>query len=191
MQGMDSPRAPGGSPPVTPDDSQLLRQIHHGDEQAMRELIARHGSYLYGVARALTGNDHDADDVVQEVFAALLKARFRGESSVRTWLVGILVNRVATLRRAKSRMAFPLPEIDLPAGDSAAEPPARSDARLDLAEMLQSLSPDHREVIVLRELQGMSYEQMALLLSVPRGTVESRLHRAREQLRTRFRNYFE
>jgi RNA polymerase sigma-70 factor (ECF subfamily) len=60
---------------------------------------------------------------------------------------------------------------------------------MDLAVMLEQLSPEHREVIVLRELEGMTYEQIAATLEVPRGTVESRLHRAREDLRKRFKGY--
>jgi RNA polymerase sigma-70 factor (ECF subfamily) len=64
-----------------------------------------------------------------------------------------------------------------------------TDAKLDLSVMLARLSPEHREVIVLRELEGMTYEQIAAALGVPRGTVESRLHRAREELRKRFKGY--
>jgi RNA polymerase sigma-70 factor (ECF subfamily) len=64
-----------------------------------------------------------------------------------------------------------------------------ADAKMDLSVMLQTLSPEHRQVIVLRELQQMSYEEMADALGVPRGTVESRLHRAREELRKRFKGY--
>jgi RNA polymerase sigma factor (sigma-70 family) len=63
------------------------------------------------------------------------------------------------------------------------------DARMDLSVMLERLSPEHREVIVLRELEGLTYEQIATALAVPRGTVESRLHRAREELRKRFKGY--
>jgi RNA polymerase sigma-70 factor (ECF subfamily) len=62
--------------------------------------------------------------------------------------------------------------------------------RADVAAMLDTLSPEHREVIVLRELQGLSYEEMAEALGIPRGTVESRLHRARRDLKRRFAGYF-
>ena len=66
---------------------------------------------------------------------------------------------------------------------------AGSDARLDLAVMLEALSPEHRKVIVLREVEGLSYDEMAAALGVPRGTVESRLFRAREELRKKFKGY--
>jgi len=122
-----------------------------------------------------------------------LTGHFRGESSVRTWLVRILVNRAAMLRRSRSRKprAAELDENQAAAPASAAgAAPARDvEAKLDLTTMLAALSPEHRQVIVLRELEGLSYEQIAAALHVPRGTVESRLHRAREELRKRFAGY--
>jgi RNA polymerase sigma-70 factor (ECF subfamily) len=173
---------------VAPDDAALLRQVHRGESPALAELIRRHAPYLYGIARSLCGNEHDAEDLVQEVFVATLRAKFRGESSVRTWLVAILVRRAAMLRRSKLRQPLRMdstPDVTTRAGSPA------SDAKADMAAMLEALSPEHREVIVLRELQQMSYDQIALVLSIPRGTVESRLHRAREQLRLRFKSYFD
>ncbi|MFI5337564.1 MAG: RNA polymerase sigma factor [Opitutales bacterium] len=174
-----------------PDDAALLQRTRRGDQDAFRELVERHGRYLLGIAVALSRNPADAEDLVQETFLGALSSTFRGESSVRTWLVRILVNRAAMLRRSKWRMALSWssrPDAGEPAGSS---PVPGSDARLDLAEMLQTLSPEHREVIVLRELEGMTYEEIAAELSIPRGTVESRLYRAREQLRERFKGYLE
>ncbi|MGB9626739.1 MAG: RNA polymerase sigma factor, partial [Phycisphaerae bacterium] len=85
------------------DDIELVRQIGHGDEAAFRVLVERHGRYLYGIAYALTGNRADAEDLVQETFAGVLKGGFRGAASVRTWLVAILVRRVGMLRRWRGR----------------------------------------------------------------------------------------
>ena len=70
------------------------------------------------------------------------------------------------------------------------DPQPAVDSRIDVIEMLQKLSPEHREVIVLRELQGMGYEEMAETLKIPRGTVESRLHRARQELKAKFGDRF-
>jgi RNA polymerase sigma-70 factor, ECF subfamily len=188
------------APPVpdealqVPDDIELVRQIAQGDGAAFSTLVDRHAGYLYGVAHALTGNAADADDVVQETFAGVLSSRFRGEASVRTWLVRILVRRVGMLRRSRRG---PRQHRSLEAEATAGTPveiasPSETiatEARLDLTTMLQSLSVDHRAVIVLRELEGMSYDQIARVLGVPRGTVESRLYRAREELRKRFKGY--
>ena len=174
-----------------PDDPELLQQIGRGDHAAFRALLDRHAGYLYGVAHALTGrNVADAEDLVQEALVAAIDAArsFRGESNVRTWLVRILVNQSAMSRRSKSRREQR--EEALAAGQRPAGPPTTStDARLDLSAMLETLSPEHRQVIVLRELNGLTYEEMAEALNVPRGTVESRLHRAREELRKRFKGY--
>jgi len=167
------------------DDAGLIRQVAAGDHAAFRTLLDRHGKYLFGVAHALLGNGADAEDVVQETFAAALGGGFRGESSVRTWLVRILMNRAGMVRRRRGRDAEGIAKPQATAGGSS-----KTDAKLDLSTMLDALSAEHREVIVLRELERLSYEDMAKALGVPRGTVESRLHRAREELRKRFRGYF-
>ena len=177
---------------AVPDDVELLRRIGHGDQDAFRELVSRHSRYLYGIASSLTGNSADAEDVVQETFVAVINSKFRGESAVRTWLVQILIRRAAMLRRSKRRATSSL-TTDV-RSDVAATPDRSSggsDARLDLAVMGEALSVEHRQVIVLREIEGMSYEEMATALGVPRGTVESRLHRARNELRERFKGYLQ
>src|SRR5258706_14434586 len=99
-----------------PDDAQLLRQIGRGDESAFRELVDRHARYLYGIAFSLTQNSADAEDVVQETFVAVLKSKFREESSVRTWLVQILVRQAALLKRNKSRKIAPAGLEETPSG---------------------------------------------------------------------------
>ncbi|HVT90919.1 MAG TPA: RNA polymerase sigma factor [Tepidisphaeraceae bacterium] len=172
-----------------PTDAELLEQTGRGEQAAFGELVNRHGRYLYGIARGLTGNNAaDAEDLVQETLIGVLNSRFRGESAVRTWLVSILVRRAAMLRRSRKRQAG---WIENPAAEPAVRQQAtgQSEARLDLAMMLEALSPEHRQIIILRELEQMSYEEMAKELGVPRGTVESRLFRAREELRKRFKGY--
>ena len=168
------------------DDSELLR-LGRSDPKAFRALVDRQSQYLYGVAHALTGNAADAEDLVQETFLGAIKGNFRGESSVRTWLVRILVNRAAMLRRTRKRR--PETELKESAAAGRGDSATKIDAKADLSEMLAQLSPDHRQVIVLRELEGLSYEEMAAALGVPRGTVESRLYRAREELRRSFKGY--
>lgn len=184
--------AAGVTPPKKVDDvsdAELLRRVYQGDQAAFRTIVDRHGRYLTGVAIALCGgNRTDAEDLVQETFVAALTSRFRGESAVRTWLVQILVRRSAMLRRSRKReQGQPM------AGESERSTRSETsgtDAKLDLAQMLEGLSPDQRQVIVLRELEGLSYEEMATALHVPRGTVESRLHRARAALKQLFQGYF-
>jgi len=173
------------------EEMELVRRIGRGDEEALRTLMEREGRYLYGVAHALAGNAADADDLVQETFAAAISSRFRGECTIRTWLVQILVKRAGMLRRRRRihQSLDTRPANEPGIRSFGAEATAGAEARLDLSSMLASLSPEHRAVIVLRELQGFTYEEMAKTLGVPRGTVESRLHRAREELRRRFKGY--
>ena len=179
--------------PAGADDTALLRRIGAGDESAVGELIDRHAGRLYGVARTLTGSDADAEDVVQETFAGACEAagRFRGESSVKTWLTKILVRRAAKARRSGRRWSLNFLAQSAPPAPASEAPTRGVDSRMDVTEMLARLSPEHREVLVLRELQGLSYEEIAAALGVPRGTVESRLHRARRELKDKFAGYFE
>jgi len=175
-----------------PDDAELVRRIGQNDSTAFRELVQRHARYLYGIAFSLSGNAADAEDLVQETFAATLTSHFRGEAAVRTWLVQILVRRAAMLRRGRKHPAV-AGRIGLSdqvaASTTTPSAHAGTEARLDLASMLEILSSEHRQVIVLREIEGLSYEEIATALGVPRGTVESRLHRARAELRRRFEGY--
>ena len=185
---MDAASRPGETAQDGPGDAELLRRSYDGDQAAFRTLVDRHARYLTGVGMALTGNLADAEDIVQETFVAALTSRFRGEAKVRTWLVQILVRRSAMLRRSRKRERGSPPMK----GEGERSRPSEvggTDARLDLAQMLEGLTPDQRQVIVLRELEGMTYEEMAAALHVPRGTVESRLHRARAALKELFRGY--
>src|SRR4051812_7150482 len=88
-----------------PDDAELLRRTAHDDPTAFRELVNRHARYLYGIAFSLSGNAADAEDLVQETFAATLKSQYRGEAAVRTWLVQILVRQAAKLRGRRKHPA--------------------------------------------------------------------------------------
>ena len=178
------------------DDADLMRRAAGGDQAAFRALVDRHGRYLTGVAFSLCGNATDAEDLVQETLVAALTSTFRGESKVRTWLVQILVRRAALLRRSRKRQHGETlaNAVGATAGDDArprggASATSATDAKLDLAKMLEALTPEHRQIIVLRELEGLSYDEMAEALGVPRGTVESRLHRARAVLKEKFKGY--
>lgn len=186
---MDSPRnhndEQGQTPPSRPDtraqDAALWKRVRQGDERAFDEVVQRHSGEMFRVAYSLVGNAADAEDVVQEALAGAVKgaAGFRGEASIRTWLMQILVRQAYRLRRGR-KMVIPLTD----AQEVPVKGPAEAvESRLDVMAALEKLSPEHREVVVLREIEGLSYEEMAAALKVPRGTVESRLHRARQDLK--------
>jgi RNA polymerase sigma factor (sigma-70 family) len=153
--------------------------------------VLPHLSAAYRLARYLTRNDADADDVVQEAFLRALKyfAGFRGEgaSQSRAWLLAIVRNTTHTWQR-RHRMDASTAEFDETVHSEAIadEHPgsvlSRSDARETLADVLHRLPPDFREVIVLREIEGLSYKEISEVADVPVGTVMSRLARARKRL---------
>lgn len=186
MRDMTSPSASGQTRDAI-SDAELLQQINAGEHKAFDELLRRHGAYLYGVAHSLLGHAADAEDVVQESLMAAIGGGYRGEASVKTWLVAIVVRQAGMLRRKHFRHLMRLTRSGEHAGHhDRPSDVAAVDARLDLATMLRELSMEHRQVIVLRELEQMSYAEIAEALHLPRGTVESRLHRAREELREKF-----
>ena len=174
------------------DDTLLLRRAAGGDGRAFRSLVDRHADRLYRLAVQLVGNRTDAEDVLQEAFAGAYKGAggFRGGSSVKTWLSRILATQAAKWwRDRKGDRTDELDETSGSTGSGAGGGESAVAAKLDLHAALAQLSPEHRQVLVLRELDGMSYEEMAGSLGVPRGTIESRLHRARAELKRRLTAY--
>lgn len=171
------------------DDHDLVRRARRGDESAFHEMVERHAGSLYRLAVSLVGNAADAEDALQEALAGAFRGlpKFEERSSLKTWLTRILVKQAARQHRARGRFpTFPAEEaLERPtseAGDAAA-------TRMDVLAAMEALPADHREVIALREIQGMTYDEIAEMLSVPRGTVESRLFRARRALRERLKDY--
>jgi len=167
------------------DDIELLRRGGAGDSAAFHALVDRHAQRLYRLAVSLIGNATDAEDVLQETFIGAFKGlrSFEARSSVKTWLTRILVVQAANWRRSKRRKSVELVDDSIPAAGE------NSEAGIDVRAAIGKLSPEHREVIVLREFEQMSYEEMAQVLGVPRGTVESRLHRARSEMREKLKDY--
>lgn len=172
-------------------DVDLVRRARRGDDAALHRLVERHAGRLYGLAVSLVSNRADAEDIVQDTFAGAIRGLrgFREQASVKTWLTRILIKRVARLHRwRRLRRTKPIEaagEADADAGAMA----ERADMRLDVAAVLSRLSEEHRMVVVLREMRGMSYAEIADVLQVPRGTVESRLFRARQRLKELLRDY--
>jgi len=184
-------------------DLELLRAAGGGDDDAFHALVDRHAPMLFRVAQSLTRDRADAEDLMQETFVGAYRGlkNFAGRSSVKTWLVQILTRQAAKAwqrgrhhRAARSIDAAARADDGNPLGDgvrgyagdralSSESHAAAVDRRLDVTATLRRLSAAHREVLVLREIRGLSYEEIAEVLEVPRGTVESRLSRARAEFR--------
>ena len=158
-----------------------------GDEKNFERIFWPHLRGAYNLARWLTKNDHDAEDVVQESFTRAFQRRdtFRG-GDARVWLLAIVRNTTMSyLRRRQSSAESPWsPEVKDPVDASlTAEQALIEKSRTDqLRTAIAALPADYREVIVLRELEGLAYKEISAVLNVPLGTVMSRLSRAREQL---------
>jgi len=179
---------------------ELVREAAGGDDAAFHELVDRHAPGLMRAAVSLTPTRSDAEDLVQEALIGAFRglARFDGRSSVKTWLTSILIRQAAkSWRKSKrSRQMRPIhvagegqdQQIDDP-GLRVKSGSERADQRLDLMAVLKTLQPEHREVIVMREFQGLSYQEIAQALGVPRGTIDSRIHRARLEMRERLKSY--
>ena len=171
---------------------ELARRAAGGDEDAFAQLVGLHEKKVYGLALRMCGNPEDAADAAQEAFLAAWKGlpRFRGEAGFSTWLYRLTSNAaIDHLRRVKRQRG----EVSLDGGgpgldavDDAPSPQAQAEEtelREAVAEGLSMLSEDHRQALLLRELRGLSYEEIASELRVDLGTVKSRISRARGSLR--------
>jgi RNA polymerase sigma-70 factor (ECF subfamily) len=179
-------------PPQEHDDVELVRRSIHGDLSAFEHLVDRHRPVVVRVAARIVGSE-DAEDVSQDAFLRAFHRldRFRGDAPFRAWLLRITHN--AALDHLARRRPEPIdPQEFDTAEPSASRPPAE---RLELRERIErlerklhGLSAQHRAVLVLRDAEGMSYEEIADITDSPLGTVKGRLHRARrefvEMLRT-------
>ena len=167
------------------DDADLVRRTTHGELSAFEELVDRHRPVVVRVAAGIVGSD-EAEDVSQDAFLRAFHRleRFRGEAPFRSWLLRITHN--AALDHLARRRPEP---VDPQAFDAAPESAVRLPAeRLELRERierlerkLRGLSAEHRAVLVLRDAEGFSYEQIAAITDSPLGTVKGRLHRARRE----------
>ena len=157
--------------------------------QRFEAVVLPHVDAAYGLARYLLRNDADADDVVQEAMLRALRyfGGFRGQSGGKAWVLTIVRNTAATWRRRWRRdaSATEFDETIHSEGVEAEHPAAelaRADSRETLAQALEGLPRELREVIVLREIEGLSYKEIGDVVDVPVGTVMSRLFRARKRL---------
>jgi len=162
----------------------------------LQELIAANGDRLLRSAFLLCGNETEAQDLVQETFLQALRSahRFRGESALSTWLYGILRNLYRRHVRQQRRLVYE-EELVLnePFPSDAVSESDQDFCAAKITEALQQLSPDHREVIVLRYYQNLRIDEIAALTRLSKGTVKSRLHyavRCLERLIPREMNLF-
>ncbi len=182
------------------DDLTLIAECRAGRTDAFGSLVQRYQDRLYPTALRLTGSVEDALDLLQDAFLQSFRKlnRFHGESSFYTWVYRVMVNLALSERRKRLPKLFrnePLPEASDPADSSDLGNPTaqvdRQEREAAVQRALGKLAPDHRVVVVMKEFDGMRYEEIAAALNVPVGTVRSRLHRARCELKGLLSDYDE
>jgi len=184
---------------LDPPDGVLVSQAQAGDREAVQTLLERYQRRLLAVIVGMVRNPEDAKEILQETFVRTFRSLegFKGESSFYTWIYRIAMNLAIDHQRRGGKR--PLVEFDETIGvkeDAVGEgsailgvDPFKSVRSRELGrkifEAIESLTPDHRAVILLREIDGLSYEEISEVLDCSLGTVMSRLHYARKKLQTR------
>jgi RNA polymerase sigma-70 factor (ECF subfamily) len=182
VEGSGNLPAASGTNGWVQDDADLIRLIASRDEAAFRALYARHTPAVLGLLCRLVGRSGDASDLMQEAWLRAVRhlSLFRGQSAFRTWLTGIALNCYREWRRKHAR--------ETPAQDADVRfaRRAREDEIAAINQVLASLPYEHREAIVLHDIEGFTHEEIAAALEIEPGTSKSRLSRARRAFRERW-----
>mgnify|MGYP004512873895 CR=1 FL=1 len=177
-------------------EKELIQAAQQGDQDAFAQLVAANQSLVYNLAYRMTANPDDAADLTQEAFLNAWRglARFNGQSAFSTWLYRLTANAcIDFLRREKRRSGLSMTLADDEEEDRQVQIPderwsperglERRELQRAVQQGLSALSPDHRQVLLLREIEGLTYQEIAQCLDLEEGTVKSRLARARLSLR--------
>lgn len=164
-------------------DEDLVRDHLRGDRHAFTVIVERHQRRVYNLAYRMLGRPDDAADATQDVFITCLRKLegFRGASAFTTWLHRVTVNICHDALRKRQREQ-PSRDEDPPEGEPIPDPSDAADASIDVQRALLQVAEEFRTVLVLHDVQGVPYEEIAEALGAPLGTVKSRLHRGRVAL---------
>jgi RNA polymerase sigma-70 factor, ECF subfamily len=177
------------------DDETLLRRLRRGDPRAFEDMVIAYQHRVFGVALRMLGRRAEAEEIAQEAFLRAHRAiaSFRGDAKLSTWLYAIAsrlcLNRLASAERHHVRHDD---DALAQAADDRADPSADAERRerdAAIHRAIAELSDERRIVVVLADLEGLAYEEIAEALDVPIGTVRSRLHRARLDLREKLEKF--
>jgi len=178
-------------------DAECVRRVQRGETDAFETLVRRHEKTIFNLVYRMLGDTEEAAEVSQEVFLSAFRAtgQFRGDANFSTWLYRIAINHASTRRKTlNSRQRKVVP---IESADSLHDPEPgpleileRQEIREKVQFALNQLEPDDAAVILLRDMQDVSYSEVAHVLQIPVGTVKSRLHRARQALKSRLKFYF-
>lgn len=191
------------------DDLTLVKRVRNGDQRAFKLLVERYQRKVYAVALGMLKDKEEAMDVSQEAFVKVYKYldHFKGDSSFYTWLYRITVNICIDLIRKRTgaggepvefdeTQSLDLSQANIGAlGSRLGTNPQKSALRRELADKIQealaTVPEKHRAILLLREIEGMSYEELSRTLDIPKGTVMSRLFHARTKVQKILSEYLE
>jgi len=182
------------------DDAEFVSRCQKGDIDAFEVLVKRHQKKMLNIVYRITGDYDDACEVVQEAFLSAYRAinKFKGNSKFSTWLTGITINHAKNrMRQTQARSYHEIVSIDDPVdtelGQLTLDPPTQEASAIEqleqkevqqkVQECIGGLDKDQRDVLVLRDIEEFSYDEIGLILKIPGGTVKSRLSRARDALK--------
>lgn len=176
------------------NDKRLVRRLRAGDPKAFAEFLDAFGGRVHRLVRRYVASEADAEDVTQEIFLDLYRGigGFRGASALGTWVYRVALNHCLKQRARQHPPSEPYEDALHTQADWQADP-ARSAAKRELSDQvhgaLDNLSPLHRDVVLLHELHGLTYQECAHVLEIPVGTVKSRLFHAFGRLRVSLSGY--
>ena len=186
---------------VASEEATFVAELQSGSEEAFAYLLGVYQTPVFDLVSHIVENSSDAADVLQDVFVKVFRriGQFQGESSLKTWIYKIAIHEASNHRRSWLRR-FRREPVSLDGG--AVEPPAaqskedtpyqaleKTERQVVVRRALASLAPPYRTVVVLREIEGLSYEEIAQVLGIAEGTVKSRLVRGRDLLKRKLANY--
>jgi RNA polymerase sigma-70 factor, ECF subfamily len=178
-------------------DAECVKRVQRGDTESFEILVRRHQNTTFNLIYRFLGDYDEATDTAQEVFLSAYKSiqQFRGDATFSTWLYRIAFNHASTRRKSlnsklQRQVALEDDAVLVDCGDNPESSAERKEIQQRVQQALNSLDGDDAQIILLRDLQDVSYEDIARSLDVPIGTVKSRLHRARQALRTSLAPYF-
>ena len=170
------------------DQENIIARARRGDADAFEQLVAAYRDQVFRLALRMCGNEADADEVAQEAFLSAWKAlpNFRGDSRFSTWLYQLTSHAAIDLMRREKRQIAAEDIADVSAADPGPSPQQQaeqSETRQVVRDAVLQLTPEYRQIVVLRYLEELSYEEIGAALKLPAGTVKSRLNRAKAQLK--------
>jgi len=189
--------APGPAALGDLPDRELVLRCQSSEPQAFNELVSRHQDRIYTAICRFCGNSEDASDITQRAFINAFRKihEFKNDAAFSTWIYRIAFNQAISFRRENRRPSVSLysKEDELvhePADDrSPGEGLEARETQKKVQQALDLLDEEDRKIILLKDLQGCSYDDIAQILAIPKGTVRSRLHRARLELKGKLRSF--